>query len=281
MDQNGNQEHARGSTNHAKRNEPRLDEVLGIVRRDDGAHHEASHGESEVILQGVDGLRSREVLEHEGEHLGHGPEHRKGDNGGTQGAVTPAEAQAAAGHGELDVFVFVADLRNKEACDGAEHAYAGKNPRDDDGLFDDEADRLVADDGAKVDEVHAHDGKPARNNDTDEGENLEEGVGVAQVMDAEHLAHNRVLGGTVDGKTAAEANRKPEGYAREVACDKHGLRNHESRHEQGGPRENLVLGEPVGEEPGGPDHQHVGRDKEYLEHEGLPGLAAFGVGEGT
>ena len=140
-----NEEHADGRTEHSERHEARLDKVTRIVGGDNGTHHEADDGKSEVVLQRIDRLRTRNVLEHEGEHLSHGPEHRKRDDGGTERTVAPAEAQAAARDGELDLAVLVPHLGDKEARDRPEHAHAGQNPRYHDRLREDEADSLIAD----------------------------------------------------------------------------------------------------------------------------------------
>ena len=273
------EEHADGSTGHAEGDKARLDEVLGIVGGDDGAHHEANDGEREEILERGYRLGAGHVLEHEDEHLSHGPEHRKRNDGGTQRAVAPTEAQAAAGHGELNVVVFVLDLRHEEARYRTEDAHARQNPRNDDGFRKQEAHGLITDERFQVDEVYTHNDKPARSNHADNGENLQEGVSIAQVVDAEHLADNRILGRTVDRESGRKPDRKPESDSRAVAGNQNRLGNHERRHEQRGPGQNLILGEPVGKEPGGPYHKNVGREEKHLQHERLPYLASIRVGK--
>ena len=272
-------EHADGSTDHAERDKARLDKVLGVTCGDNGTHHEARDGKREVVLHRGDGLRTGHVLEQERKDLRHGPEHRKRNDGRAQSAVTPAEAQAAAGHGELHLLLVVLDLRDEEARDRAEHAHAGQYPRDDDGLRKQEPDGLVTDEGFQVDEVDAHDGKPCRRDHADKRKNLQEGVRVAQVMHAEHFADNGILGRTVNCKPGCQTDRKPEGHSRAVASHEHRLRNHESGHEQRRPRQHLVFRKPVGKEPSKPDHHHVRGDKEHLQHERLPNLAAIRTGK--
>ncbi len=220
MHEERDKEHAERCTDHAKRHKARLDKILRVMRRNDGSHHEAHDGKREVVLHGVDRLRTRNILEHKQEHLGKSPEHRESDNGGTERAVTPAKAQAAAGNGELDVLVVVLDLRDKETRDRTEHAHRNENPGNHDRLRNNDPDSLVAHERLKVDKVHANDGKPARGDYANQGENLQESVRVAQVVDSEHFTDDRVLCRAMDRKTRRQADRKPESHSRAVTGDK-------------------------------------------------------------
>ena len=275
MHEERDEEHADRDKNHAQRNEPGLNEVLGFLRRKDGAQHETHHRERQHVLDHVDVVRTGKVLEHEYEHLSHSPEHREGDNRGPERGMTPADAELAAGLVEIQVQVLVADLGHKETCDRTQDADSRQDPRDNHRPRNNHPDRLVGRTFIEFNEVHGNNNKARSKDNAYQRENLEKSVRVAQVADAKHLLEDRVLGHAVNGKTRRKTNGKPEGNSRAPASHKDRHCNNKSRHEQGRPSQDLVLRELVGQEPGWEEHQYVGGDKEYLKHEALPNLATF------
>ena len=124
----GNQEHAKGGPNHAQGDKARLDKVLGVPGRKDGAHHQAPDGKGQVVLDHVHRLGTGYILEQKGEHLGHGPEHGEGDYGGAQRTLAPAQAKPASGGGKTNAGVGILDLRDQETRHGTKHAHPHQNP---------------------------------------------------------------------------------------------------------------------------------------------------------
>ena len=230
MHHEGNQEHAEGGSDHSQRNKACLDKVPGIAGRKDGTNHQATNGERQIVLDHVHRLGTGHVLEHQRKHLGHGPEHGKGDNGSAQGTLTPAQAEPTAGRSKFHILIGILDFGDQEARHRTKDAHAHQDPGNHHGLRNNLAHGLVPGKTSQVNEIHAYNGKPASRNDTAQGENLQESVGIAQVANAEHFLQHGVLGCTMDRKARGKANAEPERHPGNTAGHEHRHSNNKSRH---------------------------------------------------
>ena len=281
MHHKGNQEHTEGCSYHSQRNKARLDKVPGITGRKDGTHHQAADGKRQVILDHIHRRRTGHVLEHQRKHLGHSPEHRKGDNGGAQGTLAPTQAKPATGRSKFHILIGVLDFGDQETGHSTQDAHPHQNPGNHHGLGDNLAHSLVLGKAPQFNQVHAHDGKPAGRNDTAQGENLQESVGIAQVANAKHFLQYSILGRTVNCKTRRKTDAQPERHSGNTTGHQHRHGNNKGRHKQRRPCQHPILGKLVGEEPRRPHEHHVGSDKEDLQHKTLPVLATGHPGKGT
>ena len=100
-------------------------------------------------------------------------------------------------------------------------------------------------------------------------------------MHTEHFFQDGILGRTVHRKTRRKTDTEPERHTGNSAGHKHRHSYDECRHKERRPGQHPVLGKLVGEKPCRPYEHHVGGDKEDLQHQALPVLAALHPGKGA
>ena len=232
MHKERHEEHADRSTKHAKRHKAGFNKVLGEVSSHNRTNHESHNRKRHVVLHHVHGRRTGHVLVNQHEHLSQSPEHRKGDDGGTERRHTETETQVALDLVNAHVQVFELHARNHEVRNRTKYAHRCQNPRNHDGLFRNATHGFVRNELVEVNEVHADNRKPGRRDNTANAEDLEEGVRIAQIAHTEHFLDNGVLSRTVDRKSAAKPDREPECDSRVIDRHEHRLRDHKQRHHE-------------------------------------------------